>query len=391
LLLASLLYCEDFFKIRKEVIGNAWKKVAFLYVQPAVTLENMGYTSNIYSFQELEEPDWTADIGLKLQVSSILGNRFVLMVNEHPFYSFYAENAEQRALSNRLKSTIHTYVGSINLEYSYNNDYIKGRPTSEFGAYVRMQEAEHLVSMDYGRHENFFLTLYLKQKKKQHLEENYLDSYNLKRFMNRKETSTGIGLNKIIFTQTLLFLNLEYYEYKFETESQRNGIGRQASIGIAFPEIGRIQGSAEFGIKYFNAGSSLYQNYSKPFGSGEVTIKLFKRFKFQLHYLVNNFYSFWSADQSFDEKSLGFRMEYYIDRNIKMGYHYQVGMLSYKNLTDGRKTREDRFYTTAFYLGLRIFKRMGIGLEYRMYRSDSDVHEFLRNSDFIGGYFIHEF
>lgn len=391
LLISGGLFCEDFFKIKKGIIENAWKKAAFFYIQPSLTLENVGYTSNIYYFRDLEEPDFTADAGLKLQVSTLFGHRFIVTVDEHPFYSFYAENVEQRALSNRLKATVYTYIGRFNLKYSYNNDYIKGSPTAEFGAYIRTQTGEHLISLDYGRYNAFFLNLYLEQERVQFHEENYLGSYNLKQNMNRKKLRAGIQLNKIIFTQTRLFLNFEYYEYIFNNESLRNGIGRQAAVGIAFPEIGRIKGSFELGVKYFFPGSSLYQKYKKPFGSGEVSLKLFRKFKFQLQYLVNNFYSYYRADQSFDEKSIGFRAEYYINRNIKMGYHYNLGILSYENLTDGHKTREDNFYTTAFYLGLRIFKKMGIGLEYRKYRAESGIQDFIRSNDFIGGYVIHEF
>ncbi|MCK5055332.1 MAG: hypothetical protein KAT34_01645 [Candidatus Aminicenantes bacterium] len=385
------LYGEDFFKLKKGISDNAWKKIAFFYLTPALTLENLGYISNIYYYQELEEPDWTADIGLDLLVSVILGNRFVLSLKEKPYYSFYAEHVDQRALNNRLKTSMYSYLGRLNLEYSYSNDYIKGRPTAEFGAHIRLRTDEHFLSVDYGSYKNLFLNLFLKQNSIEHYEENYLGNYNLKQFMNRKELHAGIRLNKNIFTRTRLFVGFEYYEYKFAKAPLRDGIGRQVSLGVAFPEIGRIRGSVEFGVKHFQPGSSLYRKYTKPFGSGEVTIRLLRRFKFDFQYLVNNFYSYWSVEQSFDERSAGSRVEYYIAKNIKIGYNYQLGILSYENLHDGKKTRRDNFYTSAVYIGLRVFEKMGIGLEYRMYRADSDMQAFSRSSNFIGGYLIHEF
>ena len=59
---------------------------------------------------------------MKMKVSSILGRRFVVTVDEHPFYSFYADNVDQRAWSNRLRAAVYSYIGSLNLEYSYNDD-----------------------------------------------------------------------------------------------------------------------------------------------------------------------------------------------------------------------------------------------------------------------------
>jgi hypothetical protein len=385
------LYCDDFFKIREGIINNAWRRAAFFYLRPALTLENVGYTSNIYSYSEFEEPDWTADIGIDLQVSSIIGNRFILSVKENPYYSYYAENVDQRALSNKLTTTVYTYLGRINLKYSYRNDFIKGSPTAEFGALIRTQNQENLISLDYGKYENFFVNLFFKQSNIKFYEENYLGSYNLKEHMNREELRGGISFNKRIFTQTQLFLKFEYFGYTFEYESFRDGIGREVSFGVIFPEIGRIQGSFEVGAKFFSPATSSFRNYTKPFGSGDVTIKLFRKFRFEFQYLINNFYSFWNVEQSFNERSGSARIEYYISKNIKIGYNYHLGILSYELLTHGEKVRQDNFYTSALYFGLRIFKKMGVGVEYRKYRADSDVQSFSRSNDFIGGYLIHEF
>jgi len=384
---------DDFFKIKKQIVERAWKKAAFFYVTPTITLNNLGYTSNIYSYQELEEPDWTADLGLKLDVSSILGNRFILTVIENPYYLFYAENRDYRAFNNRLKATLYTYLGRINLKYQFNTDYTTGRPTPEFGVHVKMRLTGHEFSLDYGRYQNFFINLYFRQSKMEYDDEHYLGNYNLKSFLNREELRAGINLNKIIFSQTRLFLNYEYFEPKFDFETDRNGTGNQVSLGVEFPEISSIKGSLQFGLKVFNASSSLYKNYTIPFGSGKVSIDLFRRFKFHFSYRVDNFYTFWKGDQHYNQKSVGAGAEYYLSKRIKIGYQYRFGRLSYENLSlsDKEKTRQDNFYISTISLGIKIFKNMGIGLEYRMYRSDSSELGFTRSNDFIGGYFIHEF
>ncbi|MCK4764553.1 MAG: hypothetical protein KAW12_20300 [Candidatus Aminicenantes bacterium] len=387
----TTLYSENFFKMKEKIVDGVWKRISFLYLRPTLTLENLGYTSNIFYYDELEEPDWTADLGLDLQVSSILGNRFILKINENPYYSFFADNIEQRAFSNRLAASIYTYVGKFNLEYRFNEDYIKGRPTSEFGVYIRTRTRGHLFSIDFGKYTSLFFNGYIKLDRIELFEENYLGQYDLKRSLNREELHAGIRLNRIIFSRTRLFLNFEYYEYNFDYEILRDGIGRQISVGVEFPEIGKIKGSLEYGLKSFKAGNSTFRDYTKPFGSGKVTARLFRRFRVHLDYLINNFYSYWSTDQSYNEKTTGTLIEFYVTRNIKIGCRYRVGRLTYEYLTDGDKSRQDNFYTTALSLGLRVFKKMGIGIEYRVFRADSSVLDFIRSNDFIGGYLIHEF
>lgn len=383
---------DDFFKLKKQIVERAWKKAAFFYITPTITLNNLGYTSNIYSYQELEEPDWTADLGLKLEVSSILGNRFIFTITEDPYYSFYAKNKDQQAFNNRLKAALYTYLGRINLKYQFSDDFIRGRPTSEFGVPVGTHIKEHLFSLDVGRYKNFFINLYLKQRKLDHDEEHYLGNYDLKYSLDQKELRGGINLNKIIFSQTRLFLNYEYFEYKFDYELLRNGIGGQLSLGVEFPEISSIKGYLQFGLKTFKTSSSLYRNYTIPFGSGEVYINLFRRLKLHLLYLVDNFYSYW-GERRYNEKSAGAGVEYYLTKRIKIGYQYRFGKLSYEdlNLSGEDDTRLDDFFISTLSFGIKIFKNMGIGLEYRMYRSDSSELDFTRNNNFIGGYFTHEF
>ena len=390
-LLQTELYADDFFKVKERITKGAWKKVALFYITPTITLEDAGYASNIYSYNNLEEPDWKADLGLQVNVASILGNRFILSVNENPHYLFYAKNKDYRSLNNKLEAALHTYVGRFNLKYQFETGYVSDRPSSEFGLHVRTRTEGHELSLDYGRHENFFINLYLKQNIREYDDENYLGSYNLKNTLNREDLRAGINLNKIIFTQTRLFLNYEYYEYKFDYETGRDGIGKQLSLGVEFPEISRITGSLEFGLKTFDAGGPQYQNFTKPFGSGEVAIELFRKLRLRFIYLVDNFYSFWRGDQQYNEKSGKAGVEFYLTKKIKLGYSYELGRLSYENLTDGENTRQDDFHFSSISIGIKIFKKWGIGLEYRIYRSDSSELDFTRNNDFIGGHIIHEF
>ncbi len=382
---------EDFFKTKESIINSAWKRISIFYVQPTLTLENTGYTSNIFYYDAMEEPDWTADLGLEVQISTIIGKRLIVSVKENPFYSFYAHNVEQRSWSNRFNGTIYTYLGSFNLKYEYSNDHVRGRPNAEFGSYIMSHLEQHSVSMDVGNYKNFFVSISLSQYKSQFEDEEYLGKYNLKEGLNQSKKSANIILSKIVFTRTRLFLKYEYLIYEFEYTPDRNGLSSKASIGIEFPEISRIQGNLEFGVQAVYPASPLFRQYTKPFGSGEVNISLLRRLKLNLRYLVNNFFSFWSQEQDFDVRTLGAKLDFYITKNIKIGYEAQLGRMIYENLADGLKTRQDNIYSSAFSLGLRVFKNMGIGLEYRRYWSDSDQVDFTRNSDFIGGYLIHEF
>lgn len=385
------LFSKDFFTLKKSIINNAWKKIGFIYIKPALILENMGYTSNIFSYEDLAEPDWQVDAGVDISFSSILGKRFIIVVKEAPSYSFYLNNKEQENFNNILNAEIYTYFGRFNLNYRYSEQTYKTRPTSEFGPRIIVYNRNNSVAVDYGRYDNLFINLYLEENINRHRDKNYIGEFDLSGSMDRRIVSAGIKINKAVFTRTLLVLNGEYYNYKFDYEQARDGWGGKASIGILFPEISSIKGDLKFGINYFRPDNPFAEEYSKPFGSGNVSIKLLRRFRFRINYLIDNFYSFWREDLYFDQRSFTAGVEYYFNKKIKAGYSFHSGVLIYRYLSGDYEGRKDNFESSVFKFGYRISGNMEIGIKYTKYFSDSNVSDFKRNYNFIGGYLSHDF
>lgn len=386
----ALIYADDFFAVKDRIIREAWIKKFSLYISPALSITNLGYNSNIYSYQDIEEPDWTADVGINLRAAAILKDRFIFMIDEFPYYSFYAKNKKEEAFNNKFQFTVYTHLGRFNLNYRFNQSFLRQRSTSEFGTNTRIKERKHAVSLDYGRHDRIYINLYAAQNQREYTDERYLEAYDLSQ-LDQEDLLWGIGLNKRIFSRTMLSLNYEYYDSRFLHAPWKDGIGGKFSAAIDFPEISRVRGSLRYGWKSFFPKNPDYIKFSKPFGAGKLSIRILRRFKFHFNYLVDNFFSFWSLDQYFDERSFEAGVEYYLSGRIKIGYWYRTGNLSYKNLVDGIETRKDDIYSASFSIGFRIFRKMGIALVYTIYRADSSQLDFTRRYNFIGGSIIHEF
>jgi hypothetical protein len=386
----ALVHADDFFAVKERIIREAWIKKFSLYISPTLSITNLGYNSNIYSYRDIEEPDWTADVGINLRAAAILKDRFIFVIDEFPYYSFYAKNKNEQAFNNKFQFTVYTHVGRFNLDYKLNLNSIRGRSNSEFGAKTRHKERNQMVSLDFGQHDRFYINLYAAQNRREYTDERYLEDYDLSR-LDQEDVLLGISLNKRIFSRTRLSLIYEYYHTRFLHDPGKDGIGGKLSLGVDLPEISRVQGSLRYGWKSFFPKNPDYISFSKPFGAGELSIRLFRHFKFHFNYLVDNFFSFRSPEQYFDERTFEAGVEYYLSSRIKVGYWYQTGNLSYKNLVDGIETRKDDIYSARFSIGFRIFRKMGIALTYTVYRADSNQLDFTRRYNFIGGSIIHEF
>ncbi len=391
--LSSLVQAEDFFALKKRLVDNSRFQLGFLYINPFLTLENVGYTNNIYSYDNIVQPDWTADIGADIRVSSILGNRFILALRDRPFYSFYVKNKNEEAFNNNLNVALHSYLGRLNVTFEAERSTFRQRPTREFGARVRFTRESETLSIDYGKHTSFFLNVYAGVTRHSFEDDTYLGNaeFDLSRFLDREELNAGVNLNKMVFSRTRMYLNYEYFNYSFTHTPERNGDGSLVSLGFILPEIGHITGSVRVGYKFYSPRNPVYQDYSTPFGTGKLSFLLFRRLKLKIDYLLENFFSFYNPQQYYNDRSVGAGAEFYFTRNIKIGYEYHIGKMVFRNLSDGAVRRTDDTRRSAATFSVRMFKNLGIGLQYIRFQGESDESNFSRSYEFIGGYITHEF
>src|SRR4030065_458833 len=109
LTISPLLHSDDFFAVKDKVISESRFKLAFLYFTPLLMLDNVGYTSSIYTYDAREIPDWTGDMGLGLRASTVMTNRLILQAEDLPIYSFYLENKNLRTWSNRFAANAYSF------------------------------------------------------------------------------------------------------------------------------------------------------------------------------------------------------------------------------------------------------------------------------------------
>lgn len=392
-LLISYARGEDFFSLKKQLVDSSRFRLGFLYINPLLTLENVGYTDNIYSYDNISRPDWTADAGLDIRVSSLLGHRFIIVLKDKPFYSWYAENKSEEAFNNNLNLSLHSYIGRLNVSVDVERSSYRQRPTREFGSRVRFTREGETISIDYGKHTALYVNLYAGVLRHQFEDDHYLGNpeFDLSRLLNREELNAGVNLNKIVFSRTKMYLNYEYFSYSFLHSPERNGDGSLVSLGFIFPQIGILTGSLRLGYKFYSPRNPIYQDYSTPFGNGKISLTLFRRLKLKGNYLLENFFSFYNPEQYYNDRTAGGGAEFYITRNIKIGYEYHVGRMTFRNLVDGAVRRTDDTSRSTVTLGIRLYKNFGIGVQYIRFRGESDELNFSRSYEFIGGYITHEF
>ncbi|MCP4148719.1 MAG: hypothetical protein GY757_13310, partial [bacterium] len=209
------LFGEDFFRIKEEITAEAWLKKSIFYISPTLNINNIGYNSNVYSYEYLDTPDWNADAGLTLDLAVLLKDRFIFQITETPSYTFYDENESERAFNNEFRFNAYTWLGKFNLEYQFEKLYLRQRSSLESGWRIRRWETSHRVSLDYGRRNRFYFNLYVQKRDLTYGDELLLDTFNMNRMFNRTEYLLGISANKNIFSRSTLAFQFEYFDDRF--------------------------------------------------------------------------------------------------------------------------------------------------------------------------------
>lgn len=310
---------DDFFKIKTKIINDSRLKLGFAYLTPLLMLDNVGYTSSIYTYQEEEYPDWTADIGVGLRASAIMANRFILQVEDLPHYSFYLENKEYRTWSNQFETRAYSYVGPFNLKAGFRQHDLTQRPRLEFSRPYHYRDSEWSGEVDIGRRSSLFVTAYAAFNKMEYDDDPYLGNFNLAERLNHREDTFGFRLNKPIFTSTIVYANYERTDYKFAKSLERDTQAQQIALGVQFPEIGALQGSVQIGIRRFEPSNPMYQDTQRANGRGDVRLALAERIRLNAFYEIATRFSYYSSDVFYDDNSFGGGTEVYLTRFLKAG------------------------------------------------------------------------
>ncbi len=390
-IISPLLHSDDFFAVKDKILQESRFKLGFFYFTPLLLLENVGYTSNIYTYEKGNRPDWTGDLGLGLRASAIAANRLILQVDDLPIYSYYLENKSLRSWSNRFGATANSYIGPLNFKAGYTRNDLRQRPYLEFSRPFHYIDSEWSAETDIGRLSNLFLTAYVKFDKLAYDEGTYLESSNLAASLNHRENIFGLKLNQKVFTSTVIYANYERSNYRFEAGPERDANAQTVALGIKFPEIGVLQGSFQIGLKRFEPENPLFKTMQRANGRGDIRLSLFERLHFNLFYELETYFSYSSPDRFYDNHSFGGGAEVYLTRFLKGGATYQEGRLKYHSFLDLALQRSDHLRQQRYYLAIPFFGNMSLGFAYTIYRLSSDVLKLDYTRSFWGGFISYEF
>lgn len=382
---------QDFFQIRDEIARTAWLNKGGFYLRPSLTIGNIGYNSNIYSFDYLETPDWVGQASLNLDAALVIRDRFIIQASESPSYAYYRDTENERAFNNEFQLAAHTHMGRFNLHYRFEKLYVRSVVNPETEWRLRRWETSHVFSADYGNQQRFYLSAYFRRSDFTFEDELLFNTYNVRVLFARSEYWAGVSLNKALFTRTRFSFHFDYYDHRYQFARMRNRTGGQLSFRLVIPGGRNLTGSVQYGLRFVRPLLAIHRDFTRPFGNGMVMLRVLSRFQVTVDYLLDSRYSFSGVDLYYDEQSAGAGLRVILSRGLHLSGALRAGKRSYYSLNGDYLRRRDDFTQGSAALTWRPGEKTELGLQYTIYDSDSVQPRFLRGYQSMGGYIRYDF
>lgn len=386
ILLSYNQFSADFFRVKQDIMNNFKKKILGVYINSSLEINNLGYSSNIYSYDSSKKADYTSEYQFSLSTAIILRNKFIIKIEDSPSYTYYNETSEERDFFNNFALSFFSYIGRLNINYSFKKSYINTIPTEEFGIRLRRDDSDHFISIDYGNLNHFYMNVFFRSQNLEYKDLLYLNTFDISILMNRKENTIGISLNKRIFTSTRISFGINYFEHKFLYSFDRDSSGINTFFSVSFRNRGKLTGDLRLGLKYFNSNNIVFKDYLTPFGFGQVNFRILNGLTLISNYLMDISYSFTGRDVYYKNNSFGIGFNYRFNRQFRVEYFSRFGTLHYRYLTYGFKYREDLSFNHRITLRYFLNPQVQIGVFMSRFNSTSTDLFYNRNVDFFGGF-----
>lgn len=388
----------------RQIMARELFRIGPFRVDPGISLQRIGYDGNVYYQRETDEPvrDYTATFALPVRVHLLWRNYLILTLNETPSYIYYREQSRERRWLNRFYPEFKLLLmNRFVISGSYEKRSRRVRVSSEFDARVNVHNQQYIGSIFYetARETSFGVTASSNEISYEDVDIPG-EEIGYARALNRKEQNISGEFYYRIFANSFFFLKGGYTDYKFENPATefRNSCSYQASTGIRFPLLGRINGTLELGYKELIPRGSGREGFSGLFGNTDINIRL-GRFTFSMEYGRNANFTYWSNNIYYIDNSIGAGLSFYLTRFLRLDYEYtyregdypEAFMARLPDGSIGEINRHDQYYIHRVGIVFRIIRNVGIGLDANFWDRDSNLLGADRDRFFVGGYLTYDF
>ncbi|HEX2695694.1 MAG TPA: outer membrane beta-barrel protein [Acidobacteriota bacterium] len=357
-------------------------------IQPAFSLRDAGYDSNVY-YGYAGEPvvDYSVTAGPEFTVYLPMKKKVVLSVYGSPQYVYYRKTKQARSWNYYLAGRANIVLNRFFITVGGGGSDARERWNTEVDIRPRRKawNAEASILWQATKKTSFFAAF---SRQNYDFENLAYESSNLRDRLNRTEDrSSFTGFYQLSY-RVRSFVSLEYARFNFlRSASFRDSRSLGLFGGFELSPFGVVRGRVNLGFKAFDSLTAGKRLFSGLVGDTAVSIRLLRFLNVRGSYKRDVEFSVFYNNAFFTENIYGGGLSLYINRNIRMDYDYRLGRNRYPESAagvPGNIKRNDEYRTQSLGLYFRVKKNIGLGAVASLWNRDSNLAWEMDERKFVG-------
>lgn len=351
-----------------EKMKNFWLdarvKLGPLRVQPALLIQEAGYDSNVYFYQNTEPiGDWTLTAGPALDIYLPLGDRFLFSFYLSPRYVFFKEIKNERTWNFFGNGSVRFYILRFLFTLEAGKSDAKARWNTEIDIRPRLVRESQSAGVEFYPGRKMSLSAAASHQWMEYEETEY-EGFPIGWRLNRHDYFLTLAGRYRVSRRMEMFLEYEHGFHLFTREDLvSDKTGRAVYAGIDFDPLGRFEGRLNIGYRQLFDSASGETIYEGMVGDTGISYRFLRFLTFRAQYQRDVLFSVW-ADYFLMER-YGAGVSFYIFRKIRVDYSYGLGHHGYpgEGGVDEGPVRYRGYDFDSHSLGFyfRLKERTGIG------------------------------
>lgn len=357
-------------------------------IQPAFSLRDAGYDSNVY-YGNAGEPvvDYSATVGPAFTVYLPMKKKVVLSVYGSPQYVYYRKTKQERSWNYYLAGRANIALNRFFITVGGGGSDARQRWNTEVDIRPRRKawNAEASILWQATKKTSLFAAF---SRQNYDFENKAYELSNLRDRLTRTEDrSSFTGFYQLSY-RVRSFVSLEYTRFNFpRSASFRDSRSLGLFGGFELSPFGIVRGRVNLGFKTFDSLTAGKRLFSGLVGDTAVSIRLLQFLGVRGSYKRDVEFSVYYNNAFFTENLYGVGLSLYINRNIRLDYDYRLGRNRYPESaagTPGNIKRNDEYQTHSLGLYFRVKKNIGLGAVASFWNRDSNLAWETDERKFVG-------
>jgi len=366
---------------------NASMRLGILYLTPSLSIDRLGYESNVLNTSGEPKADFTASVTPRTQIWVPFAKRALLTTNADVSFLYYQDTTARRSVNPSINTAAELYARRVTFLMEAGTARTFRQPNAEIETQVKQRNDTLGAGIRLAMFRGLSLGVSAFNRTTSYEDDASLAGVSLSEALDRTEKGLRITLSERLTSLTTVGLSFETREDRFDRALNRNGDGYLVAGTIALAAKALVSGNVEVGYRKVNPESPLVPEFSGLMAKVAVESRLAGAYQLSLGWDRDLQYSFDQSRGNYVSNGFSARLRKQVASQFDASLGASRNLSSYRNLLDdaGPGLSRERTMTYVADIGYRLRQDSRLAFGVTRTTRDSTIAESRQYSTMFAG------